>query len=193
MRKSSILKITVVLILAARYCCAQSNNPVFPDDVSLQYAGSNGWVSVGAGYNLFNDHFRVGMQYGFVPKHKGGDLHILSAALVYRPLRLKLSDNVSINPIDFGVKASYQFGENYYLKWPSKYPDGYYWWNSAIRLHLITESSLTVKLSKSPFKSITGFVELNTNDLYMVSYVLNLKSLKPTEIIKTGVGVRLQF
>lgn len=193
MKKLFILKVVVVLILAAQACCAQSFKPFLPDYASIQYAGSSGWLSAGAGYHLFHEHFRVGMQYGFVPRQRGGDLHIMSASLVYKPIRVVLSDKISINPIDFGIKASYQFGENYYLNWPSKYPDGYYWWNSAIRLHLITESSVNVNLRRGPFKSVTGFVELNTNDLYMISYILNLKSLKPTEIIKTGIGLRLQF
>lgn len=189
-----IFKIIAVLIITAHFCYAQSNNTLLPDYVSLQYAGSTGWLSVGTGYHLFKDHFRVGMQYGYVPKNRGGDLHILTAALLYKPVKVNLSNKVSINPIDFGLKASYQFGENYSLKWPSKYPDGYYWWSSALRLHLVTESSITIKLaSPKLFKSITGFVELNSNDLYMISYVLNMKSLKLTEVVKTGVGVRLHF
>ena len=111
MRKIIILKVVVVLILAAQACCAQSAKPFLPDYASIQYAGSSGWLSAGTGYHLFHEHFRVGLQYGFVPRQRGGDLHILSASLVYKPLRVVLSDKVSINPIDFGIKASYQFGK----------------------------------------------------------------------------------
>lgn len=36
-------------------------------------------------------------------------------------------------------------------------------------------------------------VELNTNEIYLVSYIQNAKSLRPSEVIKVGMGVRLKF
>ncbi len=42
-----------------------------------------------------------------------------------------------------------------------------------------------------PFSTITGYVEANSNELYLVSYVLNTKELSPLQIFKLGVGIRV--
>lgn len=124
----------------------------------------------------------------------GGSLHLLSVSLFYTPVKLKAFKTVTIKPLDVGVKAVYHFGEQFYLNWPERFPQNYYWWKSALRLHLATESSVTYELkSAGGIKSITGYLKFNTNDLYLISYVLNPSSLSVTDIIKVGCGVRIHF
>jgi hypothetical protein len=193
--KHNFRVLTLLLIGAtAPLCHAQSIKNLLPDYTSTQYAGSTGWMSVGAAYNLFKHRARVGFHYGFVPEKKGGKLHILSTSLFFKPYMLHASNKIDINPLDIGVKASYHFGDQFFMNLPSKYPDGYYWWKSALRLHLATETSVTYRLKNAGrIKSVTGFLELNSNDLYLVSYVLNFKSLSLSDIIKAGVGLRIGF
>lgn len=184
--------ILLLIGAAAPLCHAQSKKGAYPDHITAQYAGSTGWMSVGAGYDLFTQRARVGLQYGVVPEEKGGKLHILSASFFYKPYALNVSDRVSLNPLDPGLKISYHFGEQFYLNWPSRFPKGYYWWKSALRLHLATESSITYKLkSTAKVKYVTTYLQLNSNDLYMVSYILNARSLSLPDIVKAGIGVRL--
>ncbi|MCF2446778.1 hypothetical protein L0657_22670 [Dyadobacter sp. CY345] len=191
-------KMWVVILLltgsADRNSYAQVLKNLAPDYVGLQYAGSIGFISVGGGYDLFRQRVRAGLNYGYVPKEMGGNLHLLSTSLFYIPLKLKVSNTVTINPLDVGMKAVYHFGDQFYLNWPERFPRGYYWWKSALRLHLATESSVTHELkSTGRIKSVTGYIELNTNDLYLISYVLNPSSLSVTDIIKIGCGLRIHF
>lgn len=89
---------------------------------------------------------------------------------------------------------SYHFGDQFYTKLPSRYPDEYYWWKSALRFHLATQTGLTWNLyEKHRIKSITGYVEFNTNELYLVSYFQNPGSLRLSEVVKAGMGVRMKF
>lgn len=98
------------------------------------------------------------------------------------------------HPLDIGIKSAYHFGDQFYLNWPERFPRGYYWWKSALRLHLATESSVTRELKNAgSIKAVTGYIELNTNDLYLVSYVLNPTVLAITDIIKIGCGIRIHF
>jgi hypothetical protein len=173
---------------------AQIAQKLAPDFANLQYAGSNGWIGAGIGYNLFRGRFRAGLQYGYVPPEKGGSLHLFSGSLFYRPLHIRINNNLSLNPFDIGVKGSYQFGKDYFFRLPARYPANYYWWKPAFRLHLATESSVTFKLSgKTGIRSLSTYIELNTNDLYLVSYFLNARSLTVGEVVKAGIGLRVNF
>jgi L-rhamnose mutarotase len=42
-------------------------------------------------------------------------------------------------------------------------------------------------------RTLSAYLEFNTNDLYLVSYVLNAGSLRIGEVVKAGIGVRLGF
>ncbi len=173
---------------------AQGLRVLLPDYVNIQHAGSVGWLSVGIDYDIFKGKGRLGARYGTVPKNLGGPLRLASTSIFYEPLVVKLSPRLTINPVDVGLKMSYHFGDRFYTELPSRYPEGYYWWKSALRFHLATQTSLTWNLyEKSKIKSVTGYVELNTNELYLVSYLQNVRSLRPSEIIKAGLGVRLKF
>lgn len=193
--KTDFWVLCLLLIGAAAHVChSQTKKSIHPDFVTAQYAGSTGWISFGAGYNLFKDHARVGIQYGFVPEDKGGKLQILSTSLFYKPYVLYLSEKIEFNPLDVGVKVGYHFGDQFYMDWPSRFPKGYYWWKSALRLHLATETSVTYKpKGNGRVKALTAYLELNSSDLYLVSYFQNLKSLSLPDIFKAGVGLRVAF
>lgn len=179
---------------AASTSFAQFAGKLAPDFAQIQYAGSNGWMGVGAGYEFFHRRLRTHFQYGYVPPAKGGPLHLFSGAVFYQPVRFQVRNRFQVNPLDFGFKGSYQFGNDYFFRLPSRYPPNYYWWKPAFRLHLATESSLTYKLpANSGLRTFSAYLEFNTNDLYLVSYFLNAGSLRIGEVVKAGIGVRLGF
>jgi hypothetical protein len=190
-----VLALAALLAMgAASTSYAQFARKLVPDFAQIQYAGSNGWMGLGAGYEFFNRHLRSNLQYGYVPPAKGGPLHLFSGSIFYQPVRINAGARLQLNPLDIGLKASYQFGNDYFFQLPSRYPPNYYWWKPALRLHLATESSLTYKLPRhTGIRSLSAYLEFNTNDLYLVSYVLNSGSLRIGEVVKAGVGVRLGF
>lgn len=173
---------------------AQERPAALPDYATLQYAGSIGWLSLGVEYDTFRERGRWGIKYGYVPKSMGGELHIVSASLFYEPLKVRLSERFTINPVDAGMTLTYHFGDNFHSRWPSRYPDGYYWWTTTFLLHLAAQPSITwTPKNDAPFKALTGYVEFNTNDLYLVSFIQNPKSLRWNEVVKMGLGLRVRF
>ncbi|WP_233164627.1 hypothetical protein [Pedobacter sp. ASV28] len=41
------------------------------------------------------------------------------------------------HPINLGTFVSYTLGRNFDKKFdPNQYPDGYYWWSTAMKIHL---------------------------------------------------------
>lgn len=172
---------------------AQSADPKPSSNfIVAQYAGSIGYASLGIGHD-FNSRMRLSLHYGHVPLSKGGPLDILATKFFFSPMIIKSIPKIVIKPIDLGVLFSYHFGRNFYTSLPNRYPDGYYWWKSSLKFHMAVESSVTYTINRTFFKSITGYVEFNTNELYSVSYVQNPKSLHLSNIIKMGLGTRLKF
>jgi hypothetical protein len=185
----------VFFVLAIITAKGQERKWFEPDFVGVQYAGSIGYISGMAGYRVFKEKARWSFHMGHVPQAQGGPLNIFASKLLFVPKRYTLSDRVIANPFDAGLMISYHLGSDFRSKWPEhRYPENYYWWQTSFRIHALLQSSLTIQLRHhTVFKSTTFYIEANTNELYLVSYIQNSKGLDLIDILKLGAGIRLQF
>lgn len=169
------------------------NRDWLPDHAVLQYAGSIGLASIGVQYDVGGKH-RMGVHYGYVPEELGGPLNIVAAKFVFGIVSVSLSESMIFKPLDAGVMVSYHFGSQFHSRWPQhRYPEGYYWWVTSLRPHLLTQTSFTYFPKVSGIQALTGFIELNTNELYLVNFAKNARSLSFFDIIKAGAGIRVRF
>lgn len=187
-----------VLILTHTFAFAQNKfaKAIKPDFVVLQYAGSIGYMSAGVGYNFFNEKTSASLHYGFVPESKGGNLNILTTKFDYKPFNINLKkDKISLKPINPVAFVSYTLGRNFDKKFdPNQYPDGYYFWSTAIKIHMGISSELQIMGdTKSAIKSISLYAEANTNDLYAISWFENRTTTPFENIFKLGYGIKLNF
>ncbi|MEJ5995205.1 hypothetical protein WG904_12320 [Pedobacter sp. Du54] len=183
------------LLVSSAYAQTSFLTHVKPDQVNLQYAGSIGYFSGGIGYNLFNEKAALSVHYGYVPKNKGGWMSIFTAKFEYKPFAIKIKDKFIIHPINPVFFPSYTSGENFdYQFKTSQYRKGYYFWSSALRLHLGagTEVKIISHLNSS-LKSVSLYAEANTNDLYAISWFENRTSTPFYKMFKLGYGVRVNF
>lgn len=166
-----------------------------PDQVNLQYAGSIGYFSGGIGYNLWNEKTVLSAHYGYVPKNKGGWMSIFTAKFEYKPFEIKVKNKFIIHPINPVFFPSYTSGDNFdYQFKTSQYREGYYFWSSALRLHLGAGSEVKILNNKTAaFKSVSFYVEANTNDLYAISWFENRTTTPFYAMFKLGYGLRLNF
>ena len=178
---------------------AQSFKFLIPDDAIVQFAGSIGYVSAGAGYEVFkNKRGVIDIHYGYVPASKGGELHIVTAKFAYKPFEIKLKEWGKLYPFNPGIFFSYTFHKDLPFKFSSgKYPAGYYYWSSALRPHLSVSNEIEFQTDhiwrNSPFKKISIYSEFNSVDYYLVNYFQNLKAVSLTDIFHLGIGIRLKF
>ncbi len=178
---------------------AQKLNFLIPDAGIAQYAGSIGYFSVGAGYDIFkNKRGHLDFHYGYVPSSKGGKLHAASIKLAYKPFEVKLTDWATLYPFNPGFFLSYTFHDDLAFKFhTSDYPRGYYYWSPALRPHLSfsneVELSMPYLWPGLGIDKIGVYTELNTNDFYIVNYIQNVSSLSLTDVFQLGIGVRLKF
>jgi hypothetical protein len=191
------IKFLLGLFLTISFTAAQAQQAHWsvPDFAVVQYAGSIGYFSAGMGYNVFKSRARLSTHFGMVPESRGGRLNVASVKLFFNPTTLTVWNRVRMNPIDVGLIGSYNYGESFETKWPEGvHPKGYYWWNPALRAHLGIESSVTYEFRKGhSLRAITGYIEYNSNDLYLISFIQNIKTVRLWDIIKLGTGVRIHF
>jgi hypothetical protein len=186
----------LILIIFFTSCCrAQGKKGIRPDFLQVQYAGSIGYLSVGAGYNVIRDKALTSLQFGHVPHYAGGPLNIFSGRFLFVPHTYRLSDRVTLSPYNTGLTLSYHFGSNFRTTWPDhRYPARYYWWQTSFRLHLNLQPAITVRLSDHTiFKSMSAYVDLNSNELYAVSFGKNPHAISFWDILMLGAGIRLNY
>ncbi|WP_379092638.1 hypothetical protein [Pedobacter sp. UC225_65] len=198
MLRKSIFSSLAIALLATTQLHAQSSffSRLKPDQVSLQYAGSIGFISAGAGYQLGpKEKTFLSLHVGYIPESLGGEMTIVAVKFEYKPFAIKIKDKIIIHPINPTIFPSYTLGQNFDFKFEKpQYRKGYYFWSSALRLHLAFGSEIKLLTNKtSKIKALSLYAEANTNDLYMISWFKN-RALTPFhDIFKMGYGVRMYF
>ena len=194
-RKKLIFSILLLLVGINQLRAQKFWNKLIPDDVNLQYAGSIGFLSAGAGYDLWNEKAALSVHVGYVPESLGGELTIVSAKFHYKPWKFKVKDKFVIYPFNPVFFPSYTLGQNFDFKFEKpQYREGYYFWSSALRIHLGASAEVKVlSTPESKIKSFSIYTETNTNDLYALSWFKNRTSVPFYKMFRLGYGVKMAF
>lgn len=167
----------------------------FPDHIKLQFAGNIGFMSGGPGYISRNRTLETDLMFGYLPQKFGGDALVsITSKISYSPWRIPLRNTFNIVPFSLGFYMSYTFGPQFDTKWPSYYPEGYYWWATAIRpgAFIGGKAGKDLQLFKRK-RAMELYYELGTYDLLLISYVQNTGYLKFGDILNLAFGVKMGF
>lgn len=177
------------------WCSLHAQSRFIPNQVTVQRGGGIGWLSVGLGYKNQSDKLNISLLYGYVPPNKGGRLDIFTLKAGYNPFNVKLYKGIAWRPINPVAFVSYTTNKYFYTSWPgSRYPDDYYWWSSAFRVNVGFQTSVAFNLpAKACGRSVSMYVEMSTNDLYISSYMSNRKYLSLYDISVLSAGVKLNL
>jgi len=186
--KKYIFSVLLVVLVADVF--AQGRKGI----ATLQFAGSIGFMSMGAGVTSKSQKFHHEFLYGFVPSYYGGPLNKISYKLTFYPIQHKISETTSWLPINLGGVLAYNLGSGYSL-FPSykKYDRDYYWWSSGLRKHITVSTALKISPKSGENKDILVYFEANTNDLYLMTLFDNPGHMSITDIMFFGVGVKSLF
>ncbi len=170
-------------------------NNLIPRYTKVQFAGSMGMISAGVGWNYGRDHWETDVLLGLVPRY--ADRHAMVTMTLkqnYIPWRVTLNEKFFFEPLTCGLYMNTLFDDDFWVKNPDKYPNGYYTFSTRVRLHMFVGERITFQLNKkkAPRKSITLFYELSTCDLYLISAVSN-SYLKPSDYLSLSFGVKFQI
>ena len=189
------LTILMGLFTSSAYSQHSFLDRIAPDQVNLQYAGSIGYFSGGIGYNLWKEKATISAHYGYVPENKGGWMSIFTAKFEYKPFAINIKDKITIHPFNPVFFPSYTSGDNFDYQFErGQYRKGYYFWSSALRIHLGAGTEVKILNHKNAaFKSVSIYAEANTNDLYAISWFENRTTIPFYGMFRLGYGVRLNF
>jgi hypothetical protein len=174
---------------------SQKINRRIPDFIVMQAGGSTGYLSTGFGYTALKSKVRLSAHYGIVPEKTGKVISIAAAKIFYRPATTTVWNRLRLNPFDVGLIGSYNFGNARNISSLEKsHLISYDWWQPTWRIDMAMESSLTYEFPKNCFfHSITGLVELTTNEIYFIHTLENGNTLRLRDAIIFGLGTRIKF
>lgn len=159
--------------------------------VTLQYAGSIGYLSVGVGVTSKTGKLQHEVLYGFVPKYYGGPLDKFTYRLTYLPFNIKYKSKTNYKPFNPVVFAAYNMGNQFSLEHSHKnYDHDYYWWSPALRFHVGANTAL---LFHGKAQTTMLYLEANTNDRYITTFWDNSQNMDLGDLFYLGVGVKVLF
>ncbi|QIH32931.1 hypothetical protein [Sphingobacterium sp. DR205] len=167
-----------------------------PSSYLVQYAGSIGLFSAGAGWDYGRQkQWSTDFLLGYVPKYDTDRAKLtLTLRQTYTPFTVKLHEQVSYHPLRTGVYLNTTLGKQFWYKEPDKYPNSYYSFSTRLRINIFVGQDFSYKLksNSSYFEGIKFYYDLHTSDLYLVSGVQN-KYLKFDDYIGLALGIKLQI
>ncbi len=155
-----------------------------------QFAGSTGFLTFGVTLQNKNSKLQHELLYGFVPHSYGGPLDKITYRFTWLPFKVPLCSKrtwLPFNPVTF---VGYNLGKHYSTM-PSyrKYDEDYYWWSTAIRLHVGVNTAVRFKNKKGK-DLLMVYLEANTNDRYITTYWDNHKNMGLKDLFYLGIGTK---
>ena len=170
---------------------AQQRALLLPDHVTLQYAGSIGFIAGGAGYRNAKNTLETELLIGYLPYSIGGD-NLITAAVKgnWIPFALFKDKPVHLYPLHTGLMVSYTFGDQFFAKQPSNYPKGYYTFSTAFHAYWQFGSRISVPVQT---KRLELFYEFNASAEEIVAMIQNPRFLTPDKVFSLALGLKLNF
>lgn len=170
---------------------------MIPTHAKIQYAGNMGFLSFGTGWDYGkNNQWETDVFLGFIPKYDSDHAKVtFTLKQNFLPWRIEISPTLTLLPFTCGLYFNTVFGEEFWVKEPERYPEGYYGFSSKIRTHIYVGQQIAIDIApnKRRFaKSMAFFYELSTCDLYLVSAVTN-RYLRPRDYLGLSFGLKLQL
>ena len=194
MKFKNILIVPIILLVfvksfAQEKDSIQDKSWYTPDYVKMQFAGNIGFLSVGAGYQLFNDVLYTELLYGFVPKSisRSENIHLITLKNTFPLYRKKIGKDLTLIPIA-GIAVTYDVGSTTFTTLPDKFPEGYYF-PTAFHATLYAGAMVHQDFkNKSIFKGADFYLEVGTIESYLWYAVVN-ESVTFKNVFSTSVGV----
>jgi hypothetical protein len=160
---------------------------IIPHHAKIQYAGSIGFISVGAGYEFAKKKLQGDFFYGYVPEKIGGiKIQSITAKLTWIPVSRLLKDDIKLDLLTAGILINYTFGRQYHLFSRTRYSFVYYGFPTAAHLALFAGGGIT--------KNKLGlYYEIGMTDRDLISFANNPKAISFFEIINIGIGARVSL
>lgn len=163
-----------------------------PAYFKIQYAGNIGFMSLGLGYDWWQNKAQSTLLYGYVPETKGNaTIHTFTLKNDFRLYSFSIKDKYNLQPT-LGFSLSVEPGQNSYMRIPERFPDEYYAPNCFYAcLNLGLKSNFKLDQERY-FSSIDVYAEFNTLADY-VFYNIIAQEHRSNNIGSMALGVNFFF
>jgi hypothetical protein len=161
-----------------------------PDHAKLQLAGNVGFLSPGLGYAFLRSRLEADAFFGWVPEAIGGtDIVSVTGKLSALPFRTEVG-MVSLRPLVLGLQLTYTFGDQYFVRPPSRFPGNYYDFPTALRAGASFGSAAEVLVGG---RTVGAYVELVALDVMLRVWADNPRTVGAWDVFSLAIGVRTEI
>jgi hypothetical protein len=161
-----------------------------PDHLKVQLAGNVGFLSPGLGYAFLDGLLESDLFLGWVPRAVGGtDVLSVTAKLTARPFTVDLRE-IEWRPLALAAQLTYTFGDQYFVRPPSRFPGDYYDFPTAIRTGIAVGTAADVAVGTH---RVGAYVELVAMDVMLKAWAENGRTLGPRDVFSVAVGLRTGY
>lgn len=158
-----------------------------PDHAKLQLAGNVGFLSPGLGYAFLGRHLETDAFFGWVPRAIGGtDILSITGKVTAHPLAVD-AGGVELRPLALALQLTYTFGDQYFVRPPSRFPGKYYDFPTALRAGIGVGGGASVRIGE---RRIGAYLELVALDLMLKAWAENRETIGPSEVFSLALGLR---
>ncbi len=170
---------------------------LIPSYAKIQYAGNMGMFSFGTGWCYGkNDQWETDALFGFIPKYDSKTTKVtFTLKENFTPWKVECNKHFYFEPLSCGIYLNSILNDEFWVKAPDKYPKGYYWFATKIRINVFVGERLTFKIpTKHRFfaKTLTVFYEISSSDFAVMSAIGNAY-LKPSDYLTLSFGVKFNW
>ena len=170
---------------------------LIPTQAVIQYAGNMALISTGIGWDYGSRReWETHAMFGFLPKYQSRRNKLtFTLKENFIPWSVYLGKGFAFEPLSTGLYLNSIIGHEFWAHQPVRYNSGYYTFSTKIHLNIFVGERITKRISPNRrllVKSVTGFYEISSPDLYIFTKIKN-KSLSLYDIICLSVGVKFQI
>lgn len=179
-----------VLTTICMLCLGMDGNTqrkgIVPDYVKLQFAGTIGFLAVGAGYENRNQRLQADFYYGYLPESIGGDeIHSVTGKLTWIAIVSGMAE-YRLQLLSTGLLVNYAFGKQFFVSSAPGYSFRYYGFPTALDIGIFVGGGVE--------KGRWGlYYEAITTGKKLASFIPNRESLKLGDILNLGFGMRYRL
>lgn len=171
---------------------------LIPNQARTQYAGSVGMINLGLGWHYGGKErhrWETDFMFGLILKNNNPHNYLtFTLRQSYVPFRIPLMWNLSYEPLATGLMLNFISGEEFWMREPSKYPQRYYGFPTAVRSHIFLGQRIRWEIphaKRKYVKAISFCYDFSACDLDMASYFTN-SYIKLRDILSLSLGVKVE-
>jgi hypothetical protein len=184
--------ISLLCLLGLSAAAQRHRSVLLPDHIKLQYAGSIGFLSIGAGYANKRGSLEADLFYGHVPRLVSTTpLHSATVKLNWMPFKIDVSQRDRLRPLVLGTLGSYTFRSK---NFGGEEAAPYFEHPKAMHIGFLAGSQVSHAFNRAKGPRGLGlYYEFVALDTEILNYMDNRKALTLDDILSLAIGLKLSF